>query len=122
MTTLRQAAQAVVDRWDAPAWSDLPTTGKHIAALRKALEATEQEPDLYRSYIVVCEELVKRTVECDALMAESARYQFMKSRSRVAGLDIDGDHSWTCQIFSNDVSGPTLDAAIDAALKQAGEK
>jgi len=43
MTTLRQAAIAVIERWDAPMWRDLPATGKHIAALRKALKAPEQE-------------------------------------------------------------------------------
>lgn len=35
---LRAAAQAVVDRWDSPLWSDLPHTGEYIARLRKALE------------------------------------------------------------------------------------
>jgi len=34
---LRSAAQAVVDRWDAPLWKDAPATGKYIAALRNAL-------------------------------------------------------------------------------------
>ena len=67
MTTLRQAAQAVVERWDEPLWRDLQATGNCIAVLRTALEAPEQEPDLYRSYIAVCEELVKRTEDRDAL-------------------------------------------------------
>jgi hypothetical protein len=46
MTTLREAAQAVVDRWDTPAWKDVPHTGEFINALRAALAEPEptQEP------------------------------------------------------------------------------
>jgi hypothetical protein len=60
------------------------------------------------------------TKERDALAADAARYQFMKSCTRVAGLDIDGQHSWTCQIMRSDIKGATLDEAIDAAIKKAG--
>ncbi len=59
-------------------------------------------------------------LERDALMADAARYQFMKSNCRAIGLDIEGNHSWTCQITRSDIKGPTLDEAIDAALKKAG--
>ena len=58
--------------------------------------------------------------ERDALMADGARYQFMKSCSRAAGLDISGWHSWTCQIMRSDIKGATLDEAIDSAIKKAG--
>jgi len=46
MTDLRQAAKAVVDRWDSPAWewSQQGPTADLIAALRKALAQPEQEP------------------------------------------------------------------------------
>ena len=37
MTTLREAAQAVVDRWDTPLWKNVPATALYIAALREAL-------------------------------------------------------------------------------------
>jgi hypothetical protein len=36
-TELREAAQAVVERWDSPLWKDLPHTGTFIDRLRKAL-------------------------------------------------------------------------------------
>lgn len=36
---LREAAQAVVDRWDTPVWKDVPATAVYINALRAALEA-----------------------------------------------------------------------------------
>jgi len=44
MGVLRQAAQALVDRWDTPAWKDAPHTGQYIDALRAALAQPEQEP------------------------------------------------------------------------------
>lgn len=34
---LREAARAVVERWDSPLWKDLPHTGTFIDRLRKAL-------------------------------------------------------------------------------------
>jgi hypothetical protein len=41
MKTLREAAQAVVERWDTPLWKDVEPTAKYINELRAALEATE---------------------------------------------------------------------------------
>ena len=35
--TLADAAQAVVDRWDAPTWKELESTAKLMIALRKAI-------------------------------------------------------------------------------------
>jgi hypothetical protein len=43
MTDLRQAAQAVLERWDAPLWKT-GTTAAAIADLRTALEQPKQEP------------------------------------------------------------------------------
>ena len=34
---IRQAAQAVVERWDTPLWKDVPHTAEYIEALRAAL-------------------------------------------------------------------------------------
>jgi len=39
MTPLQKAAQAVIDRWDSPAWKDQPHTAEYIAELRRALDA-----------------------------------------------------------------------------------
>jgi hypothetical protein len=46
MTELRQAAQAVVERWDTPAWEwrDQGPTADLMADLRTALAQPEQEP------------------------------------------------------------------------------
>jgi hypothetical protein len=57
---LRDAAQALCDRWDTPLWKDAPHTGEYIAALREALRnealaemqaLTESE---YRQNTLVC--------------------------------------------------------------------
>ena len=49
MTTLRQAAQAVLERWDSPSWSwsVKNSTADLMAALRTALAQPEQEPVAY---------------------------------------------------------------------------
>lgn len=39
---LREAAQAVVERWDTPLWKDVPATAGYIANLRAALAAAPQ--------------------------------------------------------------------------------
>jgi len=43
MTPLQKAAQAVIERWDSPAWKDQPHTANYIAELRKALDAELQQ-------------------------------------------------------------------------------
>ena len=35
---LREAAQAVIDRWDTPHWKDVPATAEYIGRLRAALK------------------------------------------------------------------------------------
>jgi hypothetical protein len=55
MTDIRQAAKAVVDRWDTPAWEwrDQGPTADLMADLRKALAQLEQEPTQWRNMVVV---------------------------------------------------------------------
>jgi hypothetical protein len=50
MTDLKQAAKAVVERWDTPAWEwrDQGPTADLMADLRKALAQPEQEPVAWR--------------------------------------------------------------------------
>jgi len=42
MSTLREAAQALVDRWDTPLWKDALHTGQYIDALRAALAQPDE--------------------------------------------------------------------------------
>lgn len=44
MKDLREAARAVVERWELPLWKDAPHTGAYISALREALAAAEAQP------------------------------------------------------------------------------
>jgi hypothetical protein len=55
--------------------------------------------------------------ERDALKQDAARYQFVKSLSRASSANIDGNHSWTCNLWIGAIRGPNLDAALDAAMK-----
>lgn len=48
MNKLREAAQAVVDRWDTPLWKDVPATAEYINRLRDAL--AEPEPVAWMTY------------------------------------------------------------------------
>ena len=42
--TLREAARAVIDRWETPLWKDAEPTAKAIYRLRDALEACSGGP------------------------------------------------------------------------------
>lgn len=41
LAALREAAQAVITRWDTPLWKDVPATAIYIDALRAALQEDE---------------------------------------------------------------------------------
>lgn len=43
--TLAEAAQAVVDRWEAPTWKELEPTARLISALRKAIATVKGGSD-----------------------------------------------------------------------------
>lgn len=87
----------------------------------KALDAYAAERDALAKTLEAIETKVNTLIkERDSLAADGARYQFMKSCTRAAGLDISGWHSWTCQIMRSDIKGATLDQAIDTAIKKAG--
>jgi hypothetical protein len=52
----------------------------------------------------------------DSIVADALRYRFLRHDFSVASLNIDGNHAWAYRRnFS--LRGPTLDAAIDAALQ-----
>jgi hypothetical protein len=39
---LREAGQAIVERWDSPNWKDAKHTGEYIVALRDAIAAATE--------------------------------------------------------------------------------
>lgn len=52
----------------------------------------------------------------EALERDAARYRFLESDFSPMGLNIDGNHAWAYRRNAT-LKGPTLKAAIDAALK-----
>lgn len=46
---------------------------------------------------------------------EAARYRFLKRDFSPLGLNIDGNHAWAYRRNAT-LKGPSLDAAIDAAI------
>ena len=55
--------------------------------------------------------------ERDALAADAARYQWVKKQTRAFSLDMGGQHSWAVTGSFSRAKGPSLDEAIDAAIK-----
>ena len=51
---------------------------------------------------------------------DAARYRFLKADFSPMGMNIDGQHSWAYRRNAT-LKGPTLDAAIDAAILDLGE-
>lgn len=52
---------------------------------------------------------------------DAARYRWLRSRFRVFGLNIDGQHGWCTTGDVGRIRGPSLDAAIDAERAKMGE-
>jgi hypothetical protein len=48
---------------------------------------------------------------------DAARYQHIKGMARAMSLDINGNHYWTVALYG--IRGPSLDEAIDRAIKDA---
>ena len=60
-------------------------------------------------------ELARLRAENERLKADAARYRFIKPDFSAMSVDIDGNHNWAYRRnFS--LRGPSLDAAIDAAM------
>ena len=63
------------------------------------------------------EQIESLTKERDALAADAARYQWVKKQTRAFSLDMGGQHSWAVTGSFSRAKGPSLDEAIDAAIK-----
>ena len=97
--------------------------GQHdaeIARLKAELESTRQQRD--DNYALAeswrCQVLARAT-ERYAALADARRYQAIRSQFSAMSADIDGSHAWIWRGNPSRLRGPTLDAAIDAAM--AGE-
>jgi hypothetical protein len=57
--------------------------------------------------------------EVERLRADAERYQWLRARYRAMSMDMGGNHSWVPDgRVMRELRGPTLNAAIDAALKE----
>jgi len=75
--------------------------------------------DDYAEYSAALDELcAPLVVPVDPAMEKDAmRYRWLRQDFSPMGLNIDGNHAWVYRRnFS--LKGPTLDAAIDAAMKE----
>jgi len=74
-------------------------------------EAWDAQDDAYR----------EKCAEVERLRADAERYRWLRSRFRVFGPHIDGNHAWCATGDIGRLRGPSLDAAIDAAIAAKGE-
>jgi regulator of protease activity HflC (stomatin/prohibitin superfamily) len=62
----------------------------------------------------------KAEAEVERLRADAERYRWLRARYRAMSMDMGGNHSWVPDgRVMRELRGPTLNAAIDAALKEA---
>lgn len=78
MTSLREAAQAVLDRWDSPAWewSRQGPTAELMAALRAALAQEHDAESQVRAYVAsaVAAERERCAMVCETLPCRGSEY------------------------------------------------
>jgi hypothetical protein len=53
---------------------------------------------------------------------DAARYRFLKARTRVFSLDMGSQHTYVMDYSIARLRGPSLDAAIDAAIEKASNQ
>ena len=91
---LREAAQAVCDRWDTPSWThDAPHTGALIAALREAMrdEASNEMEALTPSEYQELAALTKTHQQLDEALAERHTFNHWWNEGEVS----PGDNPYT---------------------------
>ena len=82
MTPLQKAAQAVIDRWDSPAWKDQPHTADYINELRKALKAELARPESTAVSLMRAENVALRR-QVEELTPDALNYRdFMAALAR----------------------------------------
>jgi len=76
--------------------------------------------DFHMAYRMKCDEETKaQAVEIEMLRADAERYRWLRARYRAMSMDMGGNHSWVPDgRVMRELRGPTLNAAIDAALKE----
>ena len=136
MSDLRKAAEAVLERWDSPAWEWMKQgpTAELMATLRAALAAPEPEPVawMYVNSEGECEQIEYGTEAIDddsitplyaapptaapsedieALRRDAERYRWLRERAWFQ-FEFDGRYGDSGETVQQ------LDAAIDAAMQE----
>jgi len=91
-----------------------PVTGERLSAGLPA-EAIVEDVEEAARYLRVVLALLD---EVERLRADAARLDHIEKHARY-DPKIDGNHAWWPTTFENVLRGPTLRAAIDAAMKEA---
>lgn len=86
MSTLREAAQALVDRWDTPLWKDAPHTGQYIDALRAALAQPERKPLTDEQYDSIEHKAYLSTISKGKPMGDYAK-KLMRAIEKAHGIE-----------------------------------
>jgi len=92
---------------------------EEVAALeRDYVSAHEEARETINDAIVITRENTQLRAQVAVLERDAARYRFLKSDFSPMGLNIDGNHAWAYR-RNLSLKGPSLGAAIDAAISTA---
>ncbi len=133
MTDLRQAAQAVLERWDSPAWKwhDQGPTSNVIDALREVLEQPEQEP-VAPDDESICDDWISAS-DSDGIAYDGPSFECGYKIGRIAERDAQPEQepvAWLSRdearlalwdaIHKREFGNPTDDKLILNALRDKG--
>lgn len=111
---LADAACAVIERWDSPAWKDLPHTGESINALRRALAGVASASAAAQGHAQQQE-----AEEIERLRKDAERYRWLKAHIQ-PGYEFKDSFYY---LTDEDTTGwdPTIDAAMAKQKAKSGE-
>ena len=84
-----------------------------------ALRVSSDARIFAETYTRLDAQAAKLIAEIERLREDAERYQWLRARYRAMSMDMGGNHSWVPDgRVMRELRGPTLNAAIDAALKE----
>jgi len=82
----------------------------------------QSAPALWRPHLAAAadalEELARLRTEHDEAIADARRYRWLRSRFRAFGASPAGQHCWCATGDIGRLRGPSMGAAIDAAMRE----
>ena len=119
-TTTEQARQQLIAKIrhaNRPAAEQKAIAGLGLPLADKVKALTKERDEYKQRTQRLMTTLLETKKERDALAADAARYQWVKKQTRAFSLDMGGQHSWAVTGSFSRAKGPSLDEAIDAAIK-----